>query len=102
MLLGGWALVGFVIRWIVENFLTVQYKGYIIGYIIFTSLISFAVCYRYGPVSDERTRNLLRWGLQLIGLVCIYNCSHLEGASVAIIVILLIYAWVPQGSLEAL
>ncbi|XP_041458208.1 nuclear envelope integral membrane protein 1-like isoform X2 [Lytechinus variegatus] len=102
ILIGGWALVGFFMRWIVDNFLSVQYKGYIIGYIILASMISFAVCYRYGPVTDKRTENLLQWGLQLIGLTCIYNCSQLEGASIAIITILLVYSWIPQGSIGAL
>ncbi|XP_795501.3 nuclear envelope integral membrane protein 1 isoform X2 [Strongylocentrotus purpuratus] len=102
LLVGGWALVGFFMRWIVENYLTVQYKGYIMGYIILASMISFAVCYRYGPVTDKRTENILRWGLQLIGLTFIYNCSQLEGASIAIIAILLVYRWIPQGSIRAL
>ncbi|XP_072173886.1 nuclear envelope integral membrane protein 1-like [Diadema setosum] len=102
VLAGGWALVGFFFCWIVDNFLTVRYKRYIVGYVILASLVSFVVCYCYGPITSRRTENLLRWGLRLAGLVCIYNCSHLEGASIAIITLLLVYVWIPSGSIDGL
>lgn len=39
-------------------------------------LISFAVCYRFGPPSDVRTVNIIKWALQLLALIGIYfSCA---------------------------
>jgi hypothetical protein len=38
---------------------------------IFT-IVSLAVCYRFGPPEDERSLNLMEWTVQIISLVMIY------------------------------
>lgn len=35
--------------------------------------LSFAVCYKHGPLVDERSRSLLKWTLQLFSLFLIYS-----------------------------
>ncbi|XP_046553129.1 nuclear envelope integral membrane protein 1-like [Haliotis rubra] len=60
-----------------------------LGYILVTGLVSFAVVYRYGPVKDQRTLNLVRWTLQLVGLLFIYIGTQIPEASIAIIIIVL-------------
>ncbi|XP_067686108.1 nuclear envelope integral membrane protein 1-like [Haliotis asinina] len=60
-----------------------------LGYILVTGLLSFAVVYRYGPVKDQRTLNLVRWTLQLVGLLFIYIGTQIPEASIAIIIIVL-------------
>lgn len=66
-----------------------DYWQWIVGYICVSALISFAVCYRYGPVTEPRTLYLIKWGLQLIALGFIYNGTQIREASVAIIVTLI-------------
>jgi len=61
------------------NMILLLYYKFILGYIIFSILVSFVVCYRYGPVTNPRSINLIRWTLQIIGLTFITLCSfHLE------------------------
>ncbi|XP_042301915.1 nuclear envelope integral membrane protein 2 isoform X3 [Sceloporus undulatus] len=45
---------------------------YILGYILIVGLVSFAICYKHGPLSTEQSRNLLMWTLQLLGLILVY------------------------------
>ncbi|KAH0621587.1 hypothetical protein JD844_023050 [Phrynosoma platyrhinos] len=42
------------------------------GYILIVGLISFAVCYKHGPLKSEQSMNLLMWTLQLLGLILVY------------------------------
>ncbi|KAK3106637.1 hypothetical protein FSP39_024173 [Pinctada imbricata] len=65
------------------------YWKWVTGYIIFIGLISFAVCYKFGPVTDQRSLSLIQWTLQLIGLIMIYNGTQIREFSIAIIVTLL-------------
>lgn len=48
--------------------------------------ICFAVCYRYGPLVDDKSINILSWTLQLIGLLLIYLGIQLYQVAFAIIV----------------
>lgn len=45
--------------------LALQYREYVIGYLLLSALISFIVCYRLGPVSNPRSKNLIKWSLQV-------------------------------------
>ena len=74
-----------------------QYKTYLIGYLVLAASISFAVCYWYGPVTNDRNVYLIQLFLQLVGLVCIYNGSQYEGSTVALVVILVSMRWLPCG-----
>lgn len=48
--------------------------------------ISFAVCYRYGPLVDEKSINILSWTLQLFGLLLVYLGIQIQQVAFAIIV----------------
>lgn len=48
--------------------------------------ISFAVCYRYGPLVDEKSINILSWTLQLFGLFLVYLGIQIQQVAFAIIV----------------
>ncbi|XP_061171202.1 nuclear envelope integral membrane protein 1-like [Saccostrea echinata] len=73
------------------------YWQWIVGYVLVSALISFALCYRYGPLTEPRTLNLIKWCLQLISLVFIYNGTQIREASVAIIVTLITLYNLPAG-----
>lgn len=66
------------------------YYVYVIGYFAVAALISFAVCYYKGPVADPRSLNLIKWSIQLLALVMLYNSSQLTEISIALIVLVLI------------
>ncbi|XP_025416716.1 nuclear envelope integral membrane protein 1a [Sipha flava] len=71
----------YAIQMLIENLnmILILYYKYILGYIGFSVLVSFVICYRYGPVTNPRSIDLIRWTLQLIGLALITLCSfHLE------------------------
>lgn len=100
MLLGGWAFSLYILNWIVSNFLELQYKTYLIGYVVCASLVSFALCYYYGPVTNPRTVKLLQWFLQLIALLCVYCSTHHDKAAVVIIMLLLSVGFIPEGAFQ--
>jgi hypothetical protein len=62
---------------------------YVLGYIVTAGVLSFAIVYRYGPVTDERSLSLIQWFLQLMGLALVYNSTQIREVSIALIIILL-------------
>lgn len=63
---------------------------FLAGYIVVVGFISFAVCYRYGPLEDEKSINILSWTLQLIGLLLVYLGIQIQQVAFAVIVAALI------------
>ncbi|XP_022081667.1 nuclear envelope integral membrane protein 1-like [Acanthaster planci] len=100
LLLGGWAVCFYFVHWVLDNFLALQYKPYLIGYVVLAAFISFAVCYWYGPVTSDRTIYLIQLCIQLLGLVSIYNGSQHEASTVAIIAVLAVIWWLPRGRMK--
>ena len=47
--------------------------------------ISFAVCYRHGPLVEQRSINILSWTLQLFGMLLIYAGIQVQQVALAII-----------------
>ncbi|XP_023025083.2 nuclear envelope integral membrane protein [Leptinotarsa decemlineata] len=88
----GWTIAVYVLQLLWENLQSIftSYKLYLVWYIVATSLVSFAVCYIWGPVKNPRTLNLVRWSLQIAGLSCVFNSSQCREASVGQIILLLI------------
>ena len=74
-----------------------NYWPWIMGYFIISAIVSFAVCYRYGPLTEPRTLNLIKWMLQFVALVFIYNGTQILEASIAIIVTLLTLYNIPPS-----
>lgn len=58
----------YAIQILVENLniILILYYKYILGYILFSILVSFVICYRYGPVTNSKSIDLIRWTLQVI------------------------------------
>lgn len=48
--------------------------------------ISFAVCYRYGPLVDKRSINILSWTLQIFGLLLVYAGTQVQQVALAIMI----------------
>ncbi|XP_070535792.1 nuclear envelope integral membrane protein 1-like [Ptychodera flava] len=90
----GWSFALYVLQWlwtkfIVERtFLEGTHVKIVAGYIALSALISFAVCYRYGPVTERRTLNLIKWSVWLVSWLLIYNSMQIPEASISVILIL--------------
>lgn len=67
VLVGGSSMVLYLIRSLWENLFSVlrDYQNYVVAYLLISSVISFVICYRFGPVTNPRTIHLLQWGLQV-------------------------------------
>jgi hypothetical protein len=70
--IGGWTVGIYFLQLIWENLrlIIMQYQNHVLSYVVFTGLISFVVCYRLGPVTDHRSKNLIKWALQVLLNVC--------------------------------
>ncbi|KAK3763405.1 hypothetical protein RRG08_050107 [Elysia crispata] len=79
------------------NDVILDYWQVVLGYVLVASVLSFAIMYRYDPLSNPRTLDLVRWGLQALGLILVYHgCQIPEMAVVVVAVACLIY-YFPQG-----
>ncbi|XP_014488973.1 PREDICTED: nuclear envelope integral membrane protein 1 isoform X2 [Dinoponera quadriceps] len=92
----------YLARVLLENaqLIAMQYREWVMWYILVTSLISFLICYRFGPVTNSRTKQIIQWFLQIIGLVLIYNSSYFREASLSCCVILVLLYNFPKAALE--
>lgn len=79
----GWSFSIYVIHKIWSNLydMLFQYKSYVLAYFGLSALISFAICYRWGPPTNERTHDLMQWLLQAVALIGVYCSSDLQVSS---------------------
>lgn len=89
---GGWTVSIYLGQLIWENaqMIAMQYREYVIWYIVVTALISFVVCYRLGPVTNIRTKKIIQWFLQASSLAMIYCSSYFDEAAVGICILLVL------------
>ncbi|XP_073983251.1 nuclear envelope integral membrane protein-like [Rhodnius prolixus] len=101
-LAGGWTIGIYIVQMLWDNvrLIAVEYKSYVFYYILSTGIISFVVCYRYGPVSDPRSINLIRWALQAAAMAMIFLSSDFQEASMSLNFLLLIYYNLPRKGLR--
>ncbi|KAM4563672.1 nuclear envelope integral membrane protein 1 [Odontesthes bonariensis] len=92
LIVGGWSFSLYAIQLVYRNLSIIlrEHWHMVIGYVSVVGFISFAVCYRYGPLVDERSINILSWTLQLFGLVLIYLGIQIQQVAFAIIVAALV------------
>ena len=57
------------------------------GYLLLVGFVSFSVCYRYGPLENERSINLLSWALQFLGLLLMYTGIQIYPIALALVII---------------
>ncbi|KAJ0064361.1 hypothetical protein NL108_006385, partial [Boleophthalmus pectinirostris] len=92
LLAGGWSLSVYAIQLVCRNLQTIlkEHWHFALGYVAVVGFISFAVCYRYGPLVDEKSINIFSWTLQLLGLLLIYAGHQIQPVAFAIIVSLVL------------
>ncbi|XP_059539293.1 nuclear envelope integral membrane protein 1 isoform X2 [Myotis daubentonii] len=91
ILVGGWSFSLYLIQLVFKNLQEIWrcYWQYLLSYVLTVGFISFAVCYKYGPLENERSINLLTWTLQLMGLCFMYSGIQIPQVAFAIIIIAL-------------
>nr|XP_048687927.1 nuclear envelope integral membrane protein 1 isoform X2 [Caretta caretta] len=89
ILVGGWSFSLYLIQLVFRNIREIckSYWQYLLGYVLLVGFASFAVCYRYGPLENERNINLLTWSLQLLGLLLMYSGIQIRPIALALIAI---------------
>ncbi|XP_051026554.1 nuclear envelope integral membrane protein 1 [Acomys russatus] len=91
ILVGGWSFSLYLIQLVFKNLQEIWrcYWHYLLSYILTVGFMSFAVCYKYGPLENERSINLLTWALQLVGLGLMYASIQMPHIAFALVVIAL-------------
>uniref|UniRef100_A0A3B5MHV8 Nuclear envelope integral membrane protein 1 n=1 Tax=Xiphophorus couchianus TaxID=32473 RepID=A0A3B5MHV8_9TELE len=87
LIVGGWSFSLYAIQLVCRNLGVILREHWhaALGYVTVVGFISFAVCYRYGPLVDEKSINILSWTLQLFGLLLIYLGIQIQQVAFAII-----------------
>jgi hypothetical protein len=98
----GWTVGIYLLQLLWDNvrIILLNYKSYVLWYAVITGIISFVVCYRWGPIENERSRNLIRWALQAGGLGAIFFSTHFQEAAMGQIVALLLFHNIPPSWLS--
>ncbi|NXL84842.1 NEMP1 protein, partial [Alectura lathami] len=89
LLVGGWSFSVYLLQLVFKNLREICkfYWQYLLGYLLLMGFVSFAVCYRYGPLENERSINLLSWTLQLLGLLLMYLGIQIRPIALALVVV---------------
>jgi len=58
--------------WYNLSLLMGSYRDFVIAYVSVSAVISFAVCYYRGPITEPRLLDLIKWALQAVGLFLVY------------------------------
>ncbi|XP_020379140.1 nuclear envelope integral membrane protein 1a [Rhincodon typus] len=66
-----------------------QYRKYLYGYLFVVSCLSYVICERHRPLSDEHSIKLLTWTLQFVASVLIYCGVAFSQCAYTVIIILL-------------
>ncbi|XP_045874293.1 nuclear envelope integral membrane protein 2 isoform X2 [Meles meles] len=91
LMVGCWfASVYAVCGWMEDlKWLWHENRVYVLSYVLMVGFVSFAVCYKHGPLVDERSVNLLAWTLRLLALLLIYCGATVPQCSYAVMVLIL-------------
>lgn len=71
------------------------YWQYVLGYVVTAGLLSFAVIYYWGGVSNPRAFDLIQWTVQMIACAGIFMGSRLTETSIAMLLLALMTYNVP-------
>ncbi|XP_026322008.1 nuclear envelope integral membrane protein 1 isoform X2 [Hyposmocoma kahamanoa] len=99
ILIGGWTVGVYLFQQLWDNIrmIILLHQSYSFWYTVIMSFISFLVCYRIGPPRNQRSKNLVMWILQAVGVLMIFFSSEYQEASAAIIVISLCVKYFPDS-----
>ncbi|XP_028308996.1 nuclear envelope integral membrane protein 1 [Gouania willdenowi] len=92
LIVGGWSVSLYAIQLVGKNLNIILREHWhaALGYVAVVGFISFAVCYRYGPLVEEKSINILSWTLQLFGLFLIFLGIQIKPLAFTIIIAALV------------
>lgn len=98
-LVGGWAVGFYLIQLIWDNvqLILIAYKTYVFWYIVSTGFISFVLCYRWGPPTNSRSKNIVKWLMQFVALITVYFCSYYEEIAASFILTVILFYYFPRS-----
>ncbi|XP_055586072.1 nuclear envelope integral membrane protein [Uranotaenia lowii] len=104
VMLGGWTLGIYFAQILFDNLrlIFMTYQKYVFWYILVTGFISFVICYRMGPPKNQRSKNLIKWSLQLAALVAIFFSSAFREASTGVCIAIALFYYFPRSLLYRL
>ena len=73
----------------------INYWQYVAVYGIVAAVVTFAVLYRMGPISNPRTFDLIQWTIQFLGLCLIYFSTQMQELSLAVCGVTLLFYLIP-------
>ncbi|XP_054272480.1 nuclear envelope integral membrane protein-like [Macrosteles quadrilineatus] len=78
LLAGGSTVIIYCFQAFVNNIylLAQTHRKIVYGYLIVVGLISLTVCYRFGPITNQRSKNILQWSLQAFSILLVFYSSH--------------------------
>ncbi|XP_045107782.1 nuclear envelope integral membrane protein 1-like isoform X2 [Portunus trituberculatus] len=98
LMVGGWGLTVYLLQYLWQNFVSIvkEHQAVAVGYVVVAGLVSFAVVYRYGPLTDQRSINLVQWSMQLVALLGIFFSSQYREATLGLVLVMVTYHCVPD------
>ena len=98
VLASGWTLTAYVAQILFENIRSVfiTHQKYVAAYVLTATCISFSVCYYKGPPKNVRSKDLIKWGLQLLGLLAIFFSSEFIEATIGVIAACIVLYYFPS------
>ncbi|XP_062967908.1 nuclear envelope integral membrane protein 2 isoform X1 [Cynocephalus volans] len=103
LMVGCWFASVYVVCQLMEDLKWLWYENRIciLGYVLIAGSLSFAVCYKHGPLVDIWSRRLLMWTLRFLSLVLVYAGVAVPQFAYAAM-ILLVCSWSLHYPLKAL
>ncbi|XP_001647772.2 nuclear envelope integral membrane protein 1 [Aedes aegypti] len=101
VMLGGWTLGIYFAQMLMDNLrlIFVTYQVYVFWYILTTGFISFVICYRMGPPKNQRSKDLIKWSLQLAALGAVFFSSAYREATTGLCIAMLLFYYFPRSVL---
>lgn len=98
-LASGWTLAAYFAQIVYDNIqpILISYQKYVLIYVLATSIISFVICYYKGPPKHQRSKDLIKWGLQTFALLSIFFSSEFSEATAGIISVAIILYYFPTS-----
>lgn len=64
---GGAVLTTYLVQIICGNIYAIvfNYQKYVVGYLSVSALLSFMLYYRFGPITDPRSKKIIKFSLQV-------------------------------------
>nr|CBE67023.1 CG9723-PA [Drosophila ananassae] len=99
VLIGGWTIGFYVIKQLVDNMrvILLTYRDYVVWYLVITGLISFLICYRFGPPKNPRSQNIVMWVLQALGGALMYFSSWHTRVTIFVMVVTFVAHYFPPS-----